>query len=98
MQHEGINIAPQLRHQKRHPVRYETGHERHVARQPVELGDHDVSAGPLRRVQGRRQDRAPLQGIGALAGFDFGQLVEQGDLLALAELPGGGLLGRQSEA
>ena len=68
------------------------GHERHIARKPVELGDQDGAFGGLGGSQRGGELRPPVEGVGALAGLGLDELGDDADALGLGEPGDGGAL------
>ena len=67
VQHERVGVGAQLGDDERHALRHEAGDERHVARQPVELG-HDDRALRLSGHGERGGQLGPaVEGVSALA-------------------------------
>ena len=74
MQRERIDVAAERADDEGHMLRHKTGDERHVARQPIELGDSDFAFLFLRRLQRRLQLWPSVERVRALAGFNLGEL------------------------
>jgi hypothetical protein len=79
VEHERVGVRD-LGDNERDTLRHQAGDERHIARQPVELGhDHRALVGRS-PVQRRLQLRPPLRCINVLGGLDFGK--DPSDLIA----------------
>jgi hypothetical protein len=76
VQHERINGWAELGDHEGHALRHQAGNERHVARQRVELGDHDRAFALVGVLERRGELRPAVEGIGALAGFRLDALVD----------------------
>jgi len=98
VQHERVGVAPQFGDDERHPLRHQAGDERHVAREAVELGDQDGAFGLARGGQRRGELGAAIKRVGALAGLDFGELRNDGEVLGFGEPLDGGALRLDPEA
>ena len=77
VQHERVCIRTQFDDDERHLLRHETGDEGNVPGEPVELGNDDRSPAGLPRRECRSELRAPVQGVGTLAGLDLGELCDE---------------------
>jgi len=62
MQHERIGIPPQLCNDEWHSLRYQTGHEGHVARKSVQLRDDDIAFSRAGGGPGRQRAEAGDRG------------------------------------
>ena len=51
MQHEGVGIGAQLRHDERRPMRHQPTDEMNIAAQAVEFGNDNRSLVPLGQIQ-----------------------------------------------
>ena len=80
-----------------HPLRHEAGDEGDVAREPVELGDDDRTLAGLAGCERRGELWSPVQGVGALAGLDLGELGDERVALGLGEPGDCGPLGLDAE-
>ena len=92
VQHERIGIAAQLGNDERHALRHQTGHERDVAGEPVELGHQDAAFGGPRCSQCRGKLGPAIERIGALAGLGLDELADDRDPLGFAEAGNGSAL------
>ena len=81
----GIGIAAEFGHDERHALRHQAGDERHIARQPVELGDEDAALRGLGCCQRRGELRPAVERVGALAGLGLDVLGDDGDALGFGE-------------
>jgi hypothetical protein len=69
VQHEGIDVGPELGHQEGHPLHQRPGDEVHVTRQPVELGHQHRAA----QTTCGGEPRPAVQRVGALARLHLGE-------------------------
>src|SRR3984957_5605929 len=79
VQDEGIDVRPQFSDDEGHTMRHQTGNEMHVAREAIELGDHDRASHRPRFGERRRQLRPAVERVASLASFDldeFGHDIE----------------------
>ena len=97
VEHEGIRVDPELGDDERHLLHHQPGDEGNVSGQSVELGDDDRALGRASSGEGGCQLRPAIESIGALAGFDLGELGDPGEVLGLAEAGDGCLLGPDAE-
>ena len=74
-------------HDKRDPLRHQSRDKRHVAAEPVELGDDDGAFELARFVQRYAQLGPQLQGVDALARLDLDMLARELELLGFGEAP-----------
>jgi hypothetical protein len=74
------------------------GNECGVAREPVELGDDHRTLASLPHRESRCELWPPVEGIGAFARLDLGELGDEGVSLCLGEPGDGGSLGLDAEA
>jgi hypothetical protein len=98
VQGERVDVAAERSDDERHPLRHQTGDERHVSRQAIELGDRHWRLEPLRRLQGRVQLRPAVQRVAALARLDLGELGDDIEALRGGEGGNGGALGLEAQA
>jgi hypothetical protein len=81
----GSASVPSLGDDERHFVRHQARNEMHVTRQTIQLGNDD-SAFPLPGLgEACGELRATIQGIRALAGFDFDMLGDDLKTLSLGK-------------
>ena len=97
MQHERIGVRAKLGDDERDAAGHEIGDERHVPRQAVELGDDDRRLGLAGHGQRGGELRAPVERVGAFAGFDFDKLGEDFAAFRLGEPGEGGALGLDAQ-
>ena len=93
----GSTLLPQRDDDERNPLRHQTGNERDVTAEPVELGDGNFTLRLLRRLQGRLQLRPTVERVRTLAGLDLGELGDDLEAFGLGERwrrPCAGLRGR----
>jgi hypothetical protein len=69
------------------PLRHQACDERHIAAEPVELGDDDRAFELARLVEGYPQLGAQIQGVVALARLDLDMLASELELLGFSEAP-----------
>jgi hypothetical protein len=55
VQHKRIGVSTEFGHDKRHPLRHQSGHKGQIAREPVELGHQDATLGAGGRSQCSRK-------------------------------------------
>jgi hypothetical protein len=85
VQHEGIGVPAELRHDERHSLRHQAGNERHVPREAVELR-HEYAA--LRRTGGGEcscELWPPIQRICAFAGLGLNVLGDNRESFGFGE-------------
>jgi hypothetical protein len=87
----GSAITAEFGHDKGRAGPSNRRRERHVAGEPVELGNQHGALGDAGCPQ-RCELRAPMECIGALAGFRFDELCENLQSFRLREAPDGGAL------
>ena len=85
MQHEGIGIRAQLCDDEGDSLGHQTRDEGDISGEPVELGDDDRALAGRARGERCCELRAPVQGIGAFAGLDLGELGDEGIVLGFGE-------------
>lgn len=73
VQHERINVGPQLRDRKRNFSCHQPADEMHVSVQPIQLGD-DRTLAPLGLGQRGGELRPTLQRVGPLSGLNLSEL------------------------
>src|ERR1700688_2622182 len=93
MKHEGVGISAKLGNNEWHPLRHQAGDKGHVARKAIELRNDYAAFRRLCCGQGGCQTRAPVQGVSALAGFDFDELGSNCERLGCGKALDGGPLG-----
>jgi hypothetical protein len=93
MKHEGVGISAKLGNNEWHPLRHQAGDKGHVARKAIELRNDYAAFRSLCCGQGGCQTRAPVQGVSALAGFDFDELGSNCERLGCGKALDGGPLG-----
>ena len=74
MEHERISVSAKLCHDEGHTTGHKAGDERHVAREPVQLGDQNRRLVLACQGEGRRELRTALDSVRALAGLDLNEL------------------------
>ena len=74
VQHEGIGIGSQLGNDEWHTLGHQAGNEGHVAREAIELGNQHRTLRLARCGQRCGKLWPSIERIGALAGFDLGEL------------------------
>ena len=63
VEHEGIRVSPEFRDDEGHPLSHQSGDERDVAREPVQLGYDDRALGPAGGGKGVGEVRAPVERV-----------------------------------
>ena len=81
----GSASAPKLGHDEWHTLGHQAGNEGHVAREAIELGDQHRTLRLARCGQRCGKLWPSIERVGALAGFDLGELGEQGDALGFGK-------------
>ena len=97
VQHEWISVRAELSHDEGHTLGHQAGNEGHVARQAIELGDKHRTLRLARCGQRCGKLWPSVERISTFAGFDLGELGEQGDAFRLGKACDGGSLGFQAE-
>ena len=85
VQHERVGIGTELGDDEWHALGHQAGDEGDVAREAIELGDHDGALRLPRQGEGCCKLRPPVERIRTLAGLDLGELGEDGDALGFGE-------------
>ena len=85
MQHERVGIGAEFGDDERHSLNHQAGDEGNVARQAIELGHDDRAFGLAGKGEGGRQLRPSIESVRALAGFDLGELLDDGNALGLGK-------------
>lgn len=98
MEHEGIGIGPEFRHDERHLLSHEAGNEGDIAAEPIQLGDHDRTLTAASQVEGGGELRALIEGIGPLPRLNLHMLGNDGEALRLTEPSYRGPLGFNAKA
>jgi hypothetical protein len=86
MQHERINISPQLCDHEWHAVGHKAADEMNVAAEAVQLGDGDGAFELFGSGQSGLKLRATVKGIGTLAGLNLNELTHHLQALSLGKL------------
>jgi hypothetical protein len=92
VKHEWVSINAEFSHDEWHPMSHEAGNEVNVSREPIKFGHDDRAAKLFCLCECRCKLRASIEGIAALARFDFLEGTQQGAALCLDEAQDGGLL------
>ena len=98
VQHERVGIGAKFGDDEGDALRHQAGNEGDVAREAVELGHDDRALRLARCGQRGCQLRSAIERIGALAGLDLGELVQDGDALGFGEAGDCGSLGFDAQA
>jgi hypothetical protein len=98
VEHERIGVAAEFSHDEGDALGHQARDERHIARQPVQLGDQDATSRSLGRSKGSCELRAPVERISALAGFGFDVFGDDRDVFRFGEPGDRGALGLDAEA
>ena len=85
VQHERVGIDAQLGNNKRDALCHQAGDKGNITRKPIELCHDDRSLDLARILEGGFQNRAPVERIGSLAGFDFHMLGDNLEAFRLGE-------------
>ena len=91
MQLKWWDLVAELGDDKRHALCHQPADEMHVARQPIQFRDYDLSAETLSFEEGRLKLRPLAERIGSSAALDFDKAIVillgayQGDVLALGK-------------
>ena len=83
---------------ERNPLHPQTGNERDVTAEPVELGHGNFTPGLLGRLQRGLQLRPPVERIAALARLDLGELGDDLEAFGLGKAGNSLALGFKAEA
>ena len=98
VQHEGVDVPAQLSDNKRHPFGHQACDERHIAREPVQLGHDNRALQLLGFPQCCGELWASPQRICSLAGFDVGKFLTDLHSLVGAECSDNPALAVETEA
>ena len=83
MQHERIGVGAEFGDDEGHTLGHQAGNEGHVAREAIELGNQHRTFRLARCGQRCGKLWPSIKRVGALAGFDLGELCKERDAFAL---------------
>ncbi|SDB58774.1 hypothetical protein SAMN02982931_04733 [Bauldia litoralis] len=98
MQHERICIRAKLGDNEGHTLRHESCNESDITGETIKLRDNNRALGRFAGCEGGCQLWSPVQGVRPFAGFDLGELGDEGVALCLGEARNGSPLRLDTEA